>query len=77
MNWFLLNLPFMILATALILGIMAVGLYLDYRKEEAKQASMARHPSVVSKAETARQASMARHPSVVSKVEAAKHEKIG
>ncbi|MDA8117391.1 MAG: hypothetical protein M0000_08500 [Actinomycetota bacterium] len=54
MNWFLLNLPFMILATALILGIMAVGLYLDYRKEEAKQASMARHPSVVSKAEAAK-----------------------
>ncbi len=40
----------MVFATALILGVMAAGLYLDYRKEEAKSSSMARHPSVVSKA---------------------------
>ncbi|MDA8261529.1 MAG: hypothetical protein M0Z47_01720 [Actinomycetota bacterium] len=50
MNWLILNLPFMVFATALILGVMAAGLYLDYRKEEAKSSSMARHPSVVSKA---------------------------
>ncbi|MDA8374663.1 MAG: hypothetical protein M0Z91_10540 [Actinomycetota bacterium] len=45
----------MILATALILGIMAVGLYLDYRTEEERQAAKARHPSVVSKIEAKRE----------------------
>ncbi len=51
MHWVLLNLPLMILVTALILGIMAAGLYLDHRTEEERQAAMARHPSVVSKQE--------------------------
>ncbi|MDA8209543.1 MAG: hypothetical protein M0Z92_11160 [Actinomycetota bacterium] len=46
----------MILVTALILGIMAVGLYLDYRTEQERQAAMARHPSVVSKAEAKQEA---------------------
>ena len=55
MHWLLLNLPMMILATALILGIMAMGLYLDYRTEEERQATMARHPSVVSKIEAKRE----------------------
>lgn len=49
MHWLLLNLPLMILVTAMILGIMAVGLYLDYRTEEERHAAMARHPSMVSK----------------------------
>ena len=51
MHWLLLNLPLMILVTALILGIMATGLYLDRRTEEERQAAMASHPSVVSKQE--------------------------
>ncbi|MDA8261530.1 MAG: hypothetical protein M0Z47_01725 [Actinomycetota bacterium] len=51
MHWLILNLPLMILVTAMILGIMAVGLYLDYRTEEERRAAMARHPSVVSKKE--------------------------
>ena len=37
----------MLFATALILAVLALGLYLDYRKEEAKRSSMARHPSAV------------------------------
>ncbi|MDA8374662.1 MAG: hypothetical protein M0Z91_10535 [Actinomycetota bacterium] len=55
MNWLVLNLPFMVLATAMILGIMAVGLYVDYRKEEAKAAATDRHPSVVNKVHAANQ----------------------
>ena len=51
MHWVLLNLPLMILVTALILGVMATGLYLDHRTEEERQAAMASHPSVVSKQE--------------------------
>ncbi len=55
MNWLVLNLPFMVWATALILGIMAAGLYLDYRKEEAKAAAIDRHPSVIGKVHAAKQ----------------------
>ncbi len=37
----------MLFATALTLAVTAAGLYLDYRKEEAKMSSMSRHPSAV------------------------------
>ena len=47
MNWLILNLPFMLFATALTLAVTAAGLYLDSRKEEAKMSSMSRHPSAV------------------------------
>lgn len=56
MHWLILNLPFMILVTAMILGIIGVGLYMDYRTEQERQAAMARHPSVVSKAEAKQEA---------------------
>ena len=45
MGWLLLNLPFMIFATALILGILGVGMYLEYRKQDAVDASKAAHPA--------------------------------
>ena len=49
MNWLLLNLPFMIFATALILGILGFGMYLEYRKQDAIDTAKSAHPSVVAK----------------------------
>ena len=49
MHTLLLNLPFMIFATALILGILSAGMYLEYRKVSEVKAAVERHPSSVTK----------------------------